>query len=370
MRMSKVFIVFLALVLLYTVLNPGKEALPIEDLDIPSGLGYDIKKDSKGNIIFDVPTSFYIFSPQDKVYSVVHTGIGETIGETREERQLKETNKYTLGLEKVFVISEESARLGLKSVVDVLMRNPVINDTAYVLICRGRTEDILKLKVSGYTSSADYIEGMIENLPTFNFFSNNFTFIDMYVRMFAEGRNLVLPYLELKGTKIEITGLALFDKTTLMRVTNMEEAKYINLLRENNVKGVFTLQENLKKYIDIEALSKRKVEVIKKDKNYVFNIKLDIKGDIITNNMYKNIEQDEDIMKKLEKDMGEYITANCEEMIKKIQNDYKIDCLELGRQAAAKYGRDTGTDWNEIIANSKIKVEVNFKMDRIGRGKY
>jgi hypothetical protein len=40
-----------------------------------------------------------------------------------------------------------------------------------------------------------------------------------------------------------------------------------------------------------------------------------------------------------------------------MQNDYKLDCLALGRVAAAKYGRHTGTDWNKAVSEAEIVVK-------------
>jgi hypothetical protein len=63
----------------------------------------------------------------------------------------------------------------------------------------------------------------------------------------------------------------------------------------------------------------------------------------------------------------------CMDFIGKMQSQYKIDVLELGRVAAANFGRGTGTDWNEVICNvdlTNIKVNVNVKVDNMGRGDY
>ena len=53
-----------------------------------------------------------------------------------------------------------------------------------------------------------------------------------------------------------------------------------------------------------------------------------------------------------------------------MKNEYKVDCLQLGWVAAAKYGRDTGVDWDEVVSNSDIKVNVKVNVDKVGRGQY
>ncbi len=56
--------------------------------------------------------------------------------------------------------------------------------------------------------------------------------------------------------------------------------------------------------------------------------------------------------------------------INKIKSDINIDILNLGSVAAAKYGRETGIDWNKEVLNSDIKVNVKVKVDSQGRGDY
>jgi hypothetical protein len=53
-----------------------------------------------------------------------------------------------------------------------------------------------------------------------------------------------------------------------------------------------------------------------------------------------------------------------------MQKKYKVDCLELGQFAAAKYGRHTGTDWNKAVSNSKIIVKAKVSIEKVTRGTY
>ncbi|MBW9154072.1 Ger(x)C family spore germination C-terminal domain-containing protein [Clostridium estertheticum] len=56
--------------------------------------------------------------------------------------------------------------------------------------------------------------------------------------------------------------------------------------------------------------------------------------------------------------------------ISKNKCQYKTDILDLGRIAVAKYGRSKGTDWDKVISNSDIKVNVKFTVDTQGRGSF
>lgn len=68
--------------------------------------------------------------------------------------------------------------------------------------------------------------------------------------------------------------------------------------------------------------------------------------------------------------MEENVKKNCEEFINKAKCSYNVDILELGRVAAARYGRGTGVDWNKEICNSTIKVNVKVSINTQGRGEY
>jgi hypothetical protein len=53
-----------------------------------------------------------------------------------------------------------------------------------------------------------------------------------------------------------------------------------------------------------------------------------------------------------------------------MQQKYKIDCLELGRVGAAKYGRRKGANWDNFVSKAKIKVKADFKVNNMGRGRF
>ena len=53
-----------------------------------------------------------------------------------------------------------------------------------------------------------------------------------------------------------------------------------------------------------------------------------------------------------------------------MQHEYKVDCLELDREAAAAFGRNPKTDWDNIVCNSDIIVNVKVKVDNLRRGQF
>ena len=365
---SKLIIISIVMIFLYAF--KGQKGDLIQNLSISVGVGFDLEDTASGNVNYSVPISTYIFESSGNLSSEVYIGKAKSMGETREARQIKANKKFLLGLEKIFIYSEESALYGLRHTIDVLVCNPDINDKAKIVIYNGKSEDILRHKVKGYASSAEFIDGLIDSSKQFNFFSDQYTIMDMIVRVDAEGRNVVLPYIELKGKDIVLTGLAIFKEDTMIAKASMNEAKIINLLRENNVSGMLTIQKNPKEYINYYAKSKRKVKCYKKDGKYTFIIDINLKGAIVSNELYKDFYSDPKVIKEFTKSMEENVKKMCEDFLSESKCRYNVDFLELGRVAAAKYGRGTGIDWNNEICKSKIEVNVKVDLNSEGRGGY
>lgn len=368
MRIKKIVevIVVIALVIFYFT---GIEfAVSVEEYDIVSGFGGDIKTDRTGTVEYSVPYGTYVF-PQENVSStIVRSGKGTTIAETRENRQLYNSRAFLVGGQRLVIMSQEYAEKSIAPMTSILFSNPRINDRSYICVSKNNTEDVLNYRVEGYADSAEFIEKMISNSIAYNFFSKEYNILNVYVKVDTEGRNLVLPYIEITKNGLELAGMAMFKEDKMVTKLNMEDTRKMNVLREKSVKGMLTIEQDSKKFIDYYATTKRTVTCNKKDDKYEFIINISLKGDIVSNSLYGKL--DKSFKKDLEEKISKKTEEECNRFINKMKNEYKVDFLELGVYGAAKYGRDTGVDWNEIVSNSDIKVKVKAKVDKIGRGEY
>lgn len=368
---NKVKIIFkVVAVILIFILLARVERPPAEDLSIPSAVGFDIEK-MKTNILYKISMSSYVFRESGNTLEKEVTGTDYSPVRTREKRQLKLDKNYITGIQKTFVISEKLSREGMKPILDAVFNNLFNNDTTQVTICEGEAKDILQLKVPGYPTAGDYIEQMVKNSVTHNFFESSYKIIDVIVKADSEGRSVKLPYIRNSEKGLAIEGLALFKNDRMVQKINMHDARILNMLSEDPGKGIITLQKSSDSYMDYYAKVKRKVKCSRSDGKYVFDIKLKFNGDIVTNNEYnKKAQEKYNEKKKLEEELEKHIEKGCKEFINKMQKLYKIDCLDLGRIAASKYGRDTGTDWDKAVSDSEINVKVSVNIQRQGRGEY
>jgi Ger(x)C family germination protein len=368
MKKNKIVLISTILVFLWLCMF-NQPSIPIEGVDIAIGAGGDIIK-KNGKITFSLPVIFYEFSEKDKVSSMIHKNYARTLGETRQARQLRANKKFSIGNEKIHIWSEAFARYGLKNVIDVLFENPFVNNTAPIIICKGKSINILEKKVPAYPSSADYLLGVITNSTSQNFLSNEYSLINTFVRMDSEGKSIVLPYISITNNELSFDGMALFNKDKMVAKINIGESRVMNMLREKNSSGLLTLYKSPRNYINFHSTVAKKVKCNKINGKFIFTISLDIKGVVIINERYKKLYNNPMEIKKFTNDMSNHVKQISYSFLKKMQKKYKVDCLELGQFAIAKYGRHAGINWNKAVSNSKIIVKTNITIDRVTRGKY
>lgn len=371
--MKKHRITFLtSLWFIFLVLLPIKSIEPVESKNVEIGAAFDIiDVNNNKDYLHKITRNLYIYTLDNNIVNENFDGVGYSIGKTREDRQNKIDKVALQGMEKVYLFSEEQSLLGIRPCVDILFKNASLSDSGFFSICRGNGADILKLKIPGYISSLDYIYGMLQNAPSSNFFSENFIMADVYVRMDGEGRNFVIPYIDVKDGNPYIWGSALFIKDKMKGKLDINETRIMNLLRENRVKGLISFNSSSKKYIDFECTSKRKVKCEKINGRYIFTIDLALKGTITNNELDNNIINDKSVMKEFESILSNEVEKQCYDFIAKMKQSYKVDWLELGKYAMIKQGRKTDTDWNnEVINNSDIIVKPKVIITSIGRGEY
>lgn len=362
------FIIFIGIFLFITFSNKQTK-ISLEERQVPLGVGIDLNQNRQGDF-YNATVSTYIYENPDNILTKTREGAGETFGNSRQNRQLTEDKQYLTGQEKLYIISEDYAKYGMKSFFDFIFRNTLINDKASVVICEGSAKDIFNMKMKNYISPLEFIDGLITVMPNQHFSSREYLVIDVYTRLNSKYRNLMLPYISIVKDKVEVKGYALFDEDKMKINVDSDEGKIINLLKEDSGYGMITVLNNPSNALDLYGTCKRKVSCNKKEDNYNFTINLDLKLVVVTNELNNDLINDIKVSKNFENLAKKQIEDNCLNFINKMQNIYKVDYLDLKRDFVAKYGRDTNIDLNELVSNSKIDVKAKVTITNFGRGEY
>ncbi|QUI24444.1 hypothetical protein HZI73_20015 [Vallitalea pronyensis] len=351
----------------------GHNLKSIEDLNLPIGLGMDIDTESGIIPILKYYTVVYNYNTPG-VTNFIYKGEGTNFNEIKTRWQAQMNKKFVIGSEKIYLISQAFASYGIKNFIDDFAKEPIAQDRGHVLICDGDPEAFLEYNIEGYPSSVDYIEEILNNIGDMDFFYyDNYKLIDVYVRYHAEGRSIVLPRIRIKDEFFELSGLAIFKEDKMIGKINMDEARWFNMLRDDSTKGIYIMDydEGEGQSIDYQLSTIKKVDVNKNEEGeYSFIITLDISADVISNKTDRDIFGDLKEQDKAAKELEVDIRKRCTKSLYSTVYRYNVDCLSLGKYAAAYYGRKIVDDWDAMVSQSDIEVKVNVKMDRQGRSDY
>lgn len=369
---SKVYIIIFLTIFLFSIVSNKEVRTPLEELQVSLGIGVDLKQDDFDDI-YKTTVNSYVFENKEndgKVLVKTKYGSGMTFRNASQDRQRKEDKQYIMGQEKVFVFSEGFAKNGIKNYIDFMFKTSLINDKANVTICEGDAFNILNADTPKYTNSIDYLDGLFNIISNEYFSSEENKIIDIFTRITSKYRNCVLPYISIKNNQIFLKGFAMFDGDKMKILVDTDEGKILNLLRDNSGYGTITLFENQTKALDLYGTSKRKVTCQKDNGDYHFTINLNLKMSVLTNELNNDLINELKVKKDFEKLASKQIEADCSKFIQKMQNNYKVDYLDLKRVLVSKYGRDIDKDLNTLISNSHIEVKAKVTITNYGRGDY
>ncbi|MEW8955013.1 Ger(x)C family spore germination C-terminal domain-containing protein [Clostridium sp.] len=372
MRLSnrKIVTILIVSIAIYTFLVYKKSNVPIEDLTIPSISVLDIEKQGNEEV-FLIENSTYSYKKNEPKRKLNPTSSGVTLGIARANYDLTSKGTILPGLQKAILFGENLSESGLNKSMDLFFSTRSYTDLCRCAITRIPGKDLLALDLSGDIDIADFIEGLLK--PSFygTFRSENYRLIDIYAYLSSEGRNLVLPYIDIKNGSPAISGLALFKGDKLTTYLDDEDSKVMNILRENSLKGIISIKESNDKSMDCNVTTYRKVDCTKdSDGKFYFTINITMVGEVSLNTMYENLSNSPEKIKEAQNKLEDKFKKQCYAFIEDMQTKYKVDCLELGRYVIAKEGRGKNIDWDHIVCNSKIDVNVEIILESFGRGDF
>lgn len=363
MTLFKKNVFILNIILASIILCSCYDREPIENISIVTGLGADIREN---NEIKFVDSAEILIVKDGESSSSLFVGEGNTILSASDQRKTKLGREFVLGSELMFLVSKERAELGMKDLLDTYLRIPEHNINVIVVVCEGKCEDYFSLKPETGTMS-EQLFNLIKFSNSNNFYSSNNTGNDVLLMYHQQGREIYLPYIKIVDGKPQLIGSAIYNEDKMVKKITIKESKLVNLLRASGGKGVISiLSDNQLNYIDLEGKNKVKVKVAKENDNLKYDILVNIAGDLRCDTLLEK-ELNKEQISKIEKLFEDKLQKDLNDEVKKVQKEYGVDCLDLGKYAIAKYGRDSGYDSDEYFSNADIKVHVNVKIKSIGR---
>lgn len=362
----------LALLSLCFVIGGCWDANDIEDMTIPTAASYDIVPAGGQSTLrnYKITTLNPNLIPDAPKKYRVETILGQTIGEVRSNRHFQSPRPYVVGLAQVNVFSKEVASVGLYPATDILYRSPGISNALMLAVAVGQGEEIINTRSENYQDVGYLLIDLLRNAKKNNFMVST-TLHELVRCIFTPGRNPVMPALKTDGKNVKHAGTAIFKRDRLIDIIDEHETRSLVLLRGINAHGyikyVIEREGNVADVGTIFAANSRKVDVIRQDDKFTFNIKINLQGPLVERFNKQSLIEDPQALTEIEDQIEKDIRQETEAFIEKMQNNYQIDCIDISKYALARWRKElTPVIDKDFIDKADIRVEVKVKITNTG----
>jgi len=312
---------------------------------------------------------------------VIYEGRGKTIHEAYRQIKLQSSRYLYPNHMEILIINQTLAQEDVSQIIDLFLRIPDVRTEFYVLI--GKNDNILNITTPIDDISATSILDTMETNNKYLGITNFVTFNDFANMQLNKNLEIILPSIEAvnyteesetisntEKTKIKslykLGNLAIFKDNKLEGYLTEDESTTYNVIKNKAQSILITYECEKDKYMTVEATD------IKSDistKNKEINIKVEMTGNI--NETMCSIKlNDEKNIKKIEKDLKEYIKNKIETSINNIRINYNSDVFgfldTIYKTDYDTYKQLKDNWYKEEFKN--IKININTSINIIGKG--
>lgn len=286
----------------------------------------------------------------------------------------------------VLLISEEVARDGIKDILDVFFRDPIVRMQFNVLITKGcTTEEVLETLTPGQTISSKNILESQKSDTKYLGTSQMITFEKLMDLYLDDNKSIVLPGVVVNNltsdnediknieksnnnTEIMLDSTGIFSDDKLVSYIDNEESIYLNYIKGIINSSLITCDCDLGKYFtaSIENV-KSDVKFDKKDKKMVISIKAEAAVNELNCNI--NIEKESGML-EIEKMINENLSNNIGDFVSKIQNVYNIDIfnfLDVIYKSDYSYYKEIKDNYyKDLFKDMEVDVVCDIKVIKKG----
>ena len=312
---------------------------------------------------------------------IIYEGKGKTIHEAYREIKRQSSRYLYPNHMEILIINEKIAKEDVKQIMDFFLRIPDVRTEFYVLI--GKNDNILNITTPiddvSATSIVDTMETNNKYLGVTNFVSfNEFANMDLNKNL-----EVILPSIEAidytkesesisntENTKIKslykLGNLAIFKNNQLKGYLTEDESIAYNIIKNKAKSILITYECEKNKYMTVEATEiKSKIST----KNKKINIKVKMNGNINENMCSIKLNQ-EDNIKKIEKELTKYLENKIQTSINNIRTTYNTDVFgfldKIYKTDYYTYKKIKNTWYENEYQNITINTKASINI--IGKG--
>ncbi len=355
------------LVLSTFIITSCWDARNIDDLYLVFGIGIDKVENSEEHYLVTLvsPT----IDPEAASKKIEISSVSSSLRNAQDNIQNKSSKRITFNNTKMFIVSEEVAKKGIRRHIDTLVRDPESRGTIRLVVTEGKANDLMRVEPEFAPLVSLFLFDLIFN----SYFTTTVPFTtirDFYNDLVTDGIEPVIPYLKEGNTEHErlANSTAIFDQDKMIGVLTHDDSVALSMLKDNIRDGFLTttLPGKKNEYATIRKLSgnnniKTRIRGNKLEIDHTINITGSVTELSTTD------ELNEKFIRTLEKSLAYQTKLMCEQVIQKLQYNYGTDSIGYGKYVRAYHPKHfDGQNWNEQFKQAKINVIVKINIISIG----
>ncbi|MBM7660070.1 spore germination protein [Bacillus mesophilus] len=365
--MDKLFITF-SILLFLTGCAERIEQPSLEDIGMVGSMGFDVAEDDKIRVTISLPLPGQGDNGEIQFTENV-TLAHEAI---RALSRVSDRDLSVAQLRTVLFSEEFAKEVGLKKITHYLYRNPMVGDTVFIAVVKGKAEDILTKKYKANKSNSEYLNNLLHprSSTAFHPFTtlHDFTFYKT-----SETGDPMTPYLEDTIEGLRISKVALFDYDKMIKTLDPEEALIASALHDDRTLADMKLnlegdeEDSFENQIMLNFVqSKVKITSNGSLEKPFFNIKLQLTANVLEYHGPLQLDQDSDI-NNLEERINKELKSRAEKTIEGFK-EAGVDPVLLGEHLRAHISQDEWTKdkWKEALPKMTYEVDVITEIKNSG----
>lgn len=360
----------------------------LNELGVVSALGLDLNERGKMQITVQVinPQAYITKGQEGKTQTRILTSEGETFFDAVRDLMTKSGDRLFYPHNQVIVIGEDLARAGVRPILDFLERDPEIRLFTWVLLTKGKAEEVVRAPSDESLISAMHVMLLVDDYDSASKGIPR-NILEFATMVYSEGIEPVLGKIEFYEEKgnptYQLIGGGAFKGDKLIDWLDAGEARGY-LWVHNDVKGgiitAYTKEgaENpaqadgssgLGERISFEIIrTKSRVKPVLEGEKLSFVIDLDVTCNLGERTDNKETITKEDF-KELEKILSQAVIGEVQGIVDKAQKELRSDILGFGLTTKRKYPdywNQHKEQWEEMFPELEVEILVKAVVDGNG----
>lgn len=342
--------------------------------DVKYVAGFAVDKDKKTDEYILTSEVLEASISANTIKSNIIQSRGETIHSALRDAIKKTGKMLQLSHAKVVIVSKEISEGGIVPVIDLINRDVEVRNDMWILVSEMNTaseiltrskmgDEIISYELADTIKNSNKV-GKYNSIEVFKFIR------DLSDKGISASAPMVKVVKEQNKSHFEVLGMAVFNKDKMIGKLSEEDTIILQILRGRKQKFILPIVLENNESLSLEIMNiNRKVKVKKDCKKICMNmyINMDVAlSELAEREVNYVLKKNRD---KLKKQAEKSIDEEINNLIQKLQREYKSDIVGFGdllKKNNSTEWEKVSKDWNETFKDVDINVFVNINIKYSG----